>query len=146
MKQRPIVLFSRSLFFWVLSYMRAISRCDARDTDMLPFMCPRCIRETDGIVAKLVRYGIASEALRRNWPLSNRQVQHKVQALQLNYVLGSQVSACWMQYLNSNTKLQCLCGVGLSVGLFLLGWMSSVQRGCAGEPKSMAGHKGLKTP
>ena len=32
-------------------------------------MCPRSTRETDGIVAKLLWCGIASEALRRNMPL-----------------------------------------------------------------------------
>ena len=33
-------------------------------------MCPRCTQETDGIAAKLLRCRIASEALRRNMPLS----------------------------------------------------------------------------
>ena len=32
-------------------------------------MCPSCTRDTDGIAAKLLRCGIASEALRRNMPL-----------------------------------------------------------------------------
>ena len=32
-------------------------------------MCPRCTRETDGIAAKLLQCGIASEALQRNMPL-----------------------------------------------------------------------------
>ena len=32
-------------------------------------MCPRNTRETDGIAAKLLRCGIAGEALRRNMPL-----------------------------------------------------------------------------
>ena len=32
-------------------------------------MCPRSTRETDGIAAKLLRCGIASEALRQNLPL-----------------------------------------------------------------------------
>ena len=36
----------------------------------LRFVCPSCIRDTDGIAAKLLRCGIASEALRRNMPLS----------------------------------------------------------------------------
>ena len=33
-------------------------------------MSPRCTQETDGIAGKLVQCGIVSEALRRNWPLS----------------------------------------------------------------------------
>ena len=33
-------------------------------------MCPRSAGETDGIAAKRLRCGIASEALRRNMPLS----------------------------------------------------------------------------
>ena len=33
-------------------------------------MCPSCTRDTDGIAAKLLRCGIASEALQRNMPLS----------------------------------------------------------------------------
>ena len=37
---------------------------------MAQFVCPRSTRETDGIAAKLLRCGIASEALRRNMPLS----------------------------------------------------------------------------
>ena len=37
-------------------------------------MCPSCTRDTDGIAAKLLRCGIASEALRRNMPLSWRRV------------------------------------------------------------------------
>ena len=36
-------------------------------------MCPRSTGETDGIAAKLLRCGIASEALRRNMPLKSRQ-------------------------------------------------------------------------
>ena len=35
-----------------------------------PFVCTSCTRHTDGIVTKLLRCGIASEALRRNRPLS----------------------------------------------------------------------------
>ena len=38
--------------------------------ETLRFMCPSCTRDTDGIAAKLLRCGIASEALRRNMPLS----------------------------------------------------------------------------
>ena len=38
-------------------------------------MCPSCTRDTDGIAAKLLRCGIASEALRRNMPLSLREPQ-----------------------------------------------------------------------
>ena len=34
------------------------------------FVCPSCTRDTEGIAAKLLRYGIASEALRRNMLLS----------------------------------------------------------------------------
>ena len=37
----------------------------------LRFVCPSCTRDTDGIAAKLLRCGIASEALRRNMPLSS---------------------------------------------------------------------------
>ena len=36
-------------------------------------MCTSCTRDTDGIVAKLLRCGIASEALRRNMPLRYKQ-------------------------------------------------------------------------
>ena len=50
--------------------MRAISRCDSCDNLTLRFVCPRSTRERDGIAAKLLRCGIASEALRRNMPLS----------------------------------------------------------------------------
>ena len=46
--------------------MRAISRCDSCDKKTLRFVCPSCTRDTDGIAAKLLRCGIASEALRRN--------------------------------------------------------------------------------
>ena len=49
---------------------RAISCCDSCDKKMLRFVCPSCTRDTDGIAAKLLRCGIASEALRRNMPLS----------------------------------------------------------------------------
>ena len=38
-------------------------------------MCPSCTRDTDGIAAKLLRCGIASEALRRNMPLRGSTVQ-----------------------------------------------------------------------
>ena len=38
-------------------------------------MCPRSTSETDGIAAKLVRWGIAREALRRNLPLSRQNRQ-----------------------------------------------------------------------
>ena len=48
-------------------------------------MCPSCTRDKDGIAAKLLRCGIASEALRRNMPLStgvlrgpSRKVPHGV--------------------------------------------------------------------
>ena len=46
------------------------SHCDSCDNKTLRFDCPRSTRETDGIIAKLSRCGIASEALRRNLPLS----------------------------------------------------------------------------
>ena len=46
--------------------MTAISRCDPCDNSTLRFVCPRSTRERDGIAAKLLRCGIASEALRRN--------------------------------------------------------------------------------
>ena len=36
----------------------------------LRFVCPSCARETDSVAAELLRCGIASEALRRNLPLS----------------------------------------------------------------------------
>ena len=36
------------------------------NTETLWFMCPRCTWETDGIAAKLLRCGMASEALGRN--------------------------------------------------------------------------------
>ena len=49
---------------------QAISRCDSCDKKTLRFVCPSCTRDTDGIAAKLLRCGIASEALRRNMPLS----------------------------------------------------------------------------
>ena len=42
---------------------RAISRCDSCDKKTLRFMCPSCTRDTDGIAAKVLRCGIASEAL-----------------------------------------------------------------------------------
>ena len=48
---------------------RGISRCDSCDNATLQFVCTRCTRETDGIAAKLLRCGIASEALRQNMPL-----------------------------------------------------------------------------
>ena len=35
----------------------------------LRFVCPRCTREMADMAAKLPRCGIASEALRRNYPL-----------------------------------------------------------------------------
>ena len=47
----------------------AISRCDSCDKKTLRFVCPSCTRDTDGIAAKLLRCGIASEVLRRNMPL-----------------------------------------------------------------------------
>ena len=42
------------------------SRCDSYGNLTLRFVWPRSTRETDGIAAKLLRCGIASEALRRN--------------------------------------------------------------------------------
>ena len=44
-------------------------RCDSCDNKTPRFFWPRSTRETDGIAAKLLRCGIASEALRRNMPL-----------------------------------------------------------------------------
>ena len=41
----------------------------------LRFVRPRCTRETDGIAVKLLRCGIASEALRRNMPQSQAKLQ-----------------------------------------------------------------------
>ena len=56
---------------------RAISRRDACDKKTLRFVCPSCTRDTDGVAAKLLRCGIASEALRRNMPLSwSRHLTH----------------------------------------------------------------------
>ena len=46
-----------------------LSHCDSCDKKTLRFVCPSCTRDTDGIAAKLLRCGIASEAQRRNMPL-----------------------------------------------------------------------------
>ena len=64
--------------------MRAMSRCDSCDKKTLRFVCPSCTRDMEGIAAKLWRCGIASEALRRNMPLRERQdlpecIQHNDQ-------------------------------------------------------------------
>ena len=48
---------------------RTISRCDLCETETLRFVCPKSIGETDGMAAKLLRCGMASDALRRNMPL-----------------------------------------------------------------------------
>ena len=45
--------------------------CNSNDTERLRFVCPRCPQETDGMLAKLVQCGIASEAPRRNEPLGS---------------------------------------------------------------------------
>ena len=45
------------------------------------FVFPRCTREMDGIAAKLLRCGIASEALRRNMPL-RLGICHKITVIQ----------------------------------------------------------------
>ena len=66
-KHRPVYL--ASLLLVGSAYMGAISRCDLCDKLTLRFVCPRSTRETDGIAAKLLRCGIASEALRRNMRL-----------------------------------------------------------------------------
>ena len=47
---------------------------DSCDKKTLRFVCPSCTRDTDGIAAKLLRCGIASEALRRNMQLSPKPV------------------------------------------------------------------------
>ena len=52
------------------AWTRAISRYDSCDNETSRFVCPGSTRETDGIAAQLLRCGIASEALRRNMPLS----------------------------------------------------------------------------
>ena len=46
-----------------------ISSCDSCDNLTLRFVWPRSTTERDSIAAKLLRCGIASEALRRNMPL-----------------------------------------------------------------------------
>ena len=45
------------------------NRCDSCDNETGRFVCPRCTRETDGIAAKLLQCGIASEVPQRNMPL-----------------------------------------------------------------------------
>ena len=61
--------------------MRAISRCDPCDNFTLRFVCPRSTGERDGIAAKLLRCGIASEALRRNMPLRWEHHERELNAI-----------------------------------------------------------------
>ena len=65
---------AKSLSMWVERcepLRTAISRCDSCDNLTLRFVCPKSTWERDSIAAKLLRCGIASEALRRNMPLSD---------------------------------------------------------------------------
>ena len=47
-------------------------------------MCPSCTRDTEGIAAKLLRCGIASEALRRNMPLRPSRLPAMLQSKSAN--------------------------------------------------------------
>ena len=67
----PLLLVGSKELFMKVPKPRAISHCDSCDKKMLRFVCPSCTRDTGGIAAKLLRCGIASEALRRNMPLSS---------------------------------------------------------------------------
>ena len=66
----PLLLVGSKDLVLIVPKRGAISRCDSCDKKTLRFVCPSCTRDTDGIAAKLLRCGIASEALRRNMPLS----------------------------------------------------------------------------
>ena len=68
----PLLLVGSKELVLKVPKTSAISRCDSRDKKTLRFVCPSCTRDTDSIAAKLLRCGIASEALWRNMPLRCR--------------------------------------------------------------------------
>ena len=64
--------------------------------------CPRCTRITDGIAAKLLRCGIASEALRQNMPLW-RQSNEMSLICRPQSQSGSEKGVFWRRGLSERT-------------------------------------------